>query len=329
MTTISQVVVQIVVFAIVAIIAVFVIVALFRSIRIIPQATAGVVERLGKYHKTLLPGLNIVVPFIDRVRPLLDMREQVVSFPPQPVITEDNLVVSIDTVVYFQVTDARAATYEIANYLGAVEQLTTTTLRNVVGGLNLEEALTSRDEINGQLRIVLDEATGKWGIRVSRVELKAIDPPLSIQDSMEKQMRAERDRRAVILTAEGTKQSEILNAEGMRQAAILVAEGDAKAAVLRAEGQAKAITTVFGAIHAGNPDPKLLAYQYLLTLPKLAEGASNKLWIVPSELTEALKGIGKAFGDSSAGSPASEGSVSPDAPASPPSHLADGPETRD
>ena len=229
------------------------------------------------------------------------MREQVVSFPPQPVITEDNLVVSIDTVVYFQVTDARAATYEIANYLGAVEQLTTTTLRNVVGGLNLEEALTSRDNINGQLRIVLDEATGKWGIRVSRVELKAIDPPLSIQDSMEKQMRAERDRRALILTAEGTKQSAILTAEGQRQAAILQAEGDAKAAVLRAQGEAEAILTVFDAIHKGDPDPKLLGYQYLQMLPQLAEGASNKLWIIPSELTEALKGIGKAFTPSQGG----------------------------
>ncbi|WP_431221284.1 SPFH domain-containing protein [Leifsonia xyli] len=301
----SQLVVTIVVSVIVLIIAIFVLVTLFRSIRIIPQARAGVVERLGRYHKTLMPGLNVVVPFIDKVRPLIDMREQVVSFPPQPVITEDNLVVSIDTVVYFQVTDARAATYEIANYLGAVEQLTTTTLRNVVGGLNLEEALTSRDNINGQLRLVLDEATGKWGIRVSRVELKAIDPPTSIQDSMEKQMRAERDRRALILTAEGTKQSEILNAEGLRQAAILRAEGDAKAAVLRAEGEAKAITTVFGAIHEGNPDNLLLAYQYLQTLPKLAEGASNKLWIIPSELTEALKGIGTAFG--SAGAPRGDG----------------------
>jgi regulator of protease activity HflC (stomatin/prohibitin superfamily) len=300
-TDASQLVVTIVVSVIILIIAIFVLVTLFRSIRIIPQARAGVVERLGRYHKTLNPGLNVVVPFIDKVRPLIDMREQVVSFPPQPVITEDNLVVSIDTVVYFQVTDARAATYEIANYLGAVEQLTTTTLRNVVGGLNLEEALTSRDNINGQLRLVLDEATGKWGIRVSRVELKAIEPPTSIQDSMEKQMRAERDRRALILTAEGTKQSEILNAEGLRQAAILRAEGDAKAAVLRAEGEAKAITTVFGAIHEGNPDNLLLAYQYLQTLPKLADGASNKLWIIPSELTEALKGIGAAFG--SAGAP--------------------------
>jgi regulator of protease activity HflC (stomatin/prohibitin superfamily) len=204
-------------------------------------------------------------------------------------------VVSIDTVVYFQVTDARAATYEIANYLGAVEQLTTTTLRNVVGGLNLEEALTSRDEINSKLRVVLDEATGKWGIRVSRVELKAIDPPHSIQDSMEKQMRAERDRRAAILTAEGSKQSQILEAEGRRQAEILRAEGDKQAAVLRAQGEAEAIQMVFGAIHAGDADEKLLAYQYLQTLPKIADSPSSKLWIVPSELTQALQGIGDAF----------------------------------
>jgi regulator of protease activity HflC (stomatin/prohibitin superfamily) len=278
-----------------AAIVIFVVVTIARSIRIIPQASAGVVERLGRYHKTLTPGLNILVPFIDRLRPLIDMREQVVSFPPQPVITEDNLVVSIDTVVYFQVTDARAATYEIANYLGAVEQLTTTTLRNVVGGLNLEEALTSRDNINGQLRVVLDEATGKWGIRVGRVELKAIDPPLSIQDSMEKQMRAERDRRAVILTAEGSKQSQILEAEGERQAAILKAEGAKQAAVLRAQGEAEAIQNVFAAIHQGQPDDKLLAYQYLQMLPKISESTSSKLWIIPSELTEALKGIGSAF----------------------------------
>lgn len=275
---------------------VFVLIILVKSVRIIPQARAGVVERLGKYQRTLQPGLTILIPFVDRLLPLLDLREQVVSFPPQPVITEDNLVVSIDTVVYFQVTDARAATYEIANYIQAVEQLTTTTLRNVVGGLNLEEALTSRDQINGQLRGVLDDATGRWGIRVSRVELKAIDPPHSIQDSMEKQMRAERDRRAAILTAEGTKQSQILTAEGQRQAAILAAEGDAKAAILRADGESQAIQKVFDAIHKGNPTQKLLAYQYLQTLPKLAEGNSNKLWIIPSEVGEALKGIGNVLG---------------------------------
>ena len=286
---------QVVLLLLLVVVVIFVLVILFRSIRIIPQASAGVVERLGKYHKTLQPGLNILVPFIDRLRPLIDMREQVVSFPPQPVITEDNLVVSIDTVVFFQVTDARAATYEIANYLGAVEQLTTTTLRNVVGSLNLEEALTSRDNINSKMRVVLDESTGKWGVRVGRVELKAIDPPLSIQDAMEKQMRAERDKRAQILTAEGTKQSAILQAEGSRQAAILSAEGDARAQVLRAEGEAQAISTVFGAIHAGDPDSKLLAYQYLQMLPKIAEGDSNKLWIIPTELTEALKGITSGF----------------------------------
>lgn len=287
---------QIFVVVLLVVVAIFVVVVLFRAIRIIPQAYSGVVERLGRYQRTLSPGLNILIPFIDRLLPLVDMREQVVSFPPQPVITEDNLVVSIDTVVYFQVTDARAATYEINNYLGAVEQLTTTTLRNVVGGLNLEEALTSRDNINTQLRVVLDEATGKWGIRVSRVELKAIDPPVSIQDSMEKQMRAERDRRAAILTAEGSKQSQILEAEGRRQAEILRAEGDKQAAVLRAQGEAEAIQSVFDAIHKGNPDEKLLAYQYLQMLPKISESSSSKLWIIPSEFTDALKSFSTAFG---------------------------------
>lgn len=298
---------------------IFVLVVIVRSIRIIPQANAGIVERLGRYHKTLTPGLNLLVPFIDRLRPLIDMREQVVSFPPQPVITEDNLVVSIDTVVYFQVTDARAATYEIANYLGAVEQLTTTTLRNVVGGLNLEEALTSRDNINGQLRVVLDEATGKWGIRVGRVELKAIDPPHSIQDSMEKQMRAERDRRAAILTAEGSKQSQILEAEGRRQAEILKAEGDKQAQVLRAQGEAEAIQTVFDAIHSGNPDDKLLAYQYLQTLPKIADSASSKLWIIPSEFTEALKGLSGSFlGAATPAAPSARAGTEEKAPGLPP-----------
>jgi regulator of protease activity HflC (stomatin/prohibitin superfamily) len=284
------------------VLVIFVVIVLSRSVRIVPQARAGVVERLGKYQRTLNPGLTILIPFVDRLLPMLDLREQVVSFPPQPVITSDNLVVSIDTVVYFQVTDPRAATYEIANYIQAVEQLTTTTLRNVVGGLDLEETLTSRDQINGQLRGVLDEATGRWGIRVSRVELKAIDPPHSIQESMEKQMRAERDRRAAILTAEGTKQSQILTAEGQRQASILKAEGEAQAAILRANGESQAIAQVFDAIHKGNPDQKLLAYQYLQTLPKLADGTANKLWIIPSEVGEALKGIGNVLGG--AGSPA-------------------------
>src|SRR5437764_3149022 len=236
--------------AIVAIVvAVFLLILFARTIRIIPQARAGIVERFGRYHRTLNPGLAVLMPFIDRLKPLIDLREQVVSFPPQPVITEDNLVVGIDTVLYFTVNDAKSATYEVANPLQAIEQITVTTLRNVIGSLSLEQALTSRDHINAQLRTVLDEATGKWGIRVNRVELKSIDPPGSIQEAMEKQMRAERDKRAAILTAEGIKQSQILTAEGQKQAAVLQAEGERQAAILRSEGQAKAINTVFQAIH--------------------------------------------------------------------------------
>src|SRR6266513_783348 len=270
------------------VVAALVLLTLARTIRIVPQARAGVVERLGRYSRTLTPGLTIVVPFIDRIRDMIDLREQVVSFDPQPVITEDNLVVNIDTVIYFQVTNAKDATYEIANYIQGIEQLTVTTLRNVIGGLELEDTLTSRDNINAQLRGVLDEATGKWGIRVNRVEIKAIDPTATIKDSMEKQMRAERDKRAAILTAEGVKQSQILTAEGEQQSAILRAEGQRQAAILQAEGQAKAIDTVFRAIHEGDADPKLLAYQYLQVLPQIAQGETNKIWIIPSEVTQAL-----------------------------------------
>ncbi|HEY8630990.1 MAG TPA: SPFH domain-containing protein [Gaiellaceae bacterium] len=270
------------------VVAGLVLLTLGRTIRIVPQARAGVVERLGRYSRTLTPGLAIVVPFVDRVRDMMDLREQVVSFDPQPVITEDNLVVSIDTVIYFQVTDAKAATYEIANYIQGIEQLTVTTLRNVIGGMALEKTLTSRDEINNQLRGVLDEATGKWGIRVNRVELKAIDPPASIKETMEKQMRADREKRATILEAEGVKQAQILTAEGEKQSSILRAEGQRQAAILQAEGQAKAIDTVFRAIHEGDADPKLLAYQYLQVLPQIAQGESNKVWIIPSEVTRAL-----------------------------------------
>ncbi len=281
---------------VVIVVAVLVLAVLARTIRIVPQARAGVIERLGRYNRTLNPGLAIVVPFVDRLRPLIDLREQVVSFPPQPVITEDNLVVNIDTVIYFQVNDPKSATYEIANYIQAIEQLTVTTLRNVIGGMALETTLTSRDEINGQLRGVLDEATGKWGIRVNRVELKAIDPPGSIKDSMEKQMRADREKRATILQAEGQKQSAILTAEGEKQAAVLRAEGQRQATILQAEGQAKAIDTVFNAIHQGNPDPQLLAYQYLQALPLIAQGESNKVWIIPAEFQQALGKIGGVLG---------------------------------
>ncbi|HET8960545.1 SPFH domain-containing protein [Nocardioides sp.] len=286
----------------------FVVVLLAKTVRIVPQARAGIVERFGKYKQTLPAGLNVVVPFVDRVRYIIDLREQVVSFPPQPVITEDNLVVSIDTVIYFQVTDPVAATYEIANYIQAIEQLTMTTLRNIVGGMDLEETLTSRDSINSGLRGVLDEATGKWGIRVNRVELKGIDPPPSIKDSMEKQMRADREKRAVILTAEGqrqaailtaegSKQSSILNAQGARESQILRAQADRESSILRAQGEGQAIQTVFQAIHDGRPDQSLLAYQYLQMMPKIAEGDANKVWIVPSEIGKALEGLGSTMND--------------------------------
>jgi regulator of protease activity HflC (stomatin/prohibitin superfamily) len=275
------------------VVALLAVVLVLRTVRIVPQARASNVERLGRYLRTLEPGLNVVIPFVDRPRPLIDLREQVVSFQPNSVITEDNLVVHIDTVLYFQVTDPRAAAYEIFNYIQAIEQLTVTTLRNVIGSLDLEKTLTSREHINSILRGVLDEASGKWGIRVNRVELKAIEPPASIKESMEKQMRAEREKRAAIL-----------NAEGQRQARILTAEGDRAAAILRAEGQAKAIDTVFDAIHRNDPDPKLLAYQYLQMLPELAKGPGNTFWVIPSEVTSALQSVTKAFsGDTAAPAP--------------------------
>jgi regulator of protease activity HflC (stomatin/prohibitin superfamily) len=302
-----------------------VLILMARMVRIVPQARAAVVERLGRYVRTATPGLTVLLPFVDRMRPLIDLREQVVSFPPQPVITSDNLTVAIDSVIYFQVTDPRAATYEIQNYIQAVEQLTITTLRNVVGSLNLEQALTSRDEINTKLRGVLDEATGPWGIRVARVEIKAIDPPPSIQDAMEQQMRADRNKRALILTAEGQRESaiktaegqkaaQILSAEGQKQAAILQAEAERQSRILRAEGdraaryltaqgQAKAIETTFNAIHAAKPDPALLAYQYLQVLPQIAQGDANKMWIVPSEFSKALEGLARLGGAEGADSP--------------------------
>jgi regulator of protease activity HflC (stomatin/prohibitin superfamily) len=277
------------------VVAVFALLLAAKTVRIIPQARAGVVERFGRYQRTLLPGLAIVVPFVDRVGAMIDLREQVVTFKPAGVITGDNVGIQIDSVLYFTITDAKSVSYEVANPLQAIEQLTVTTLRNVIGGLTLEEALTSRDEINSQLRTVLDDATGRWGIRVNRVEVKAIDPPASIQEAMEKQMRAERDRRAAILTAEGSKQSQILNAEGEKQAAVLSAEGQRQAAILRAEGEAKAIGTVFQAIHDGDPDQGLLSYQYLQMLPKLAQGDANKIFIIPSEFSQALGSIGGAI----------------------------------
>jgi regulator of protease activity HflC (stomatin/prohibitin superfamily) len=274
-------------------------------VRIVPQARARNVERFGRYRKTLEPGMNFIIPGIDRVKKEIDLREQVVSFTGAPVITEDNLSVLIDTVLFFQVTDPRAADYEIVNYIQAIEQITATMLRSVIGSMDLEKTLTSRDHINNMLRGVLDDASGKWGIRVTRVEIKAIDPPKSVKDAMEKQMRAEREKRAAILTAEGVKQSKILTAEGDKQSAILTAEGAKQGAILRAEGQAQAISAVFQAVHDNDPDPKLLAYQYLQTLPQLAQGSGNTFWVIPSEITTALRSVASAFGGGDA-SPAAD-----------------------
>jgi regulator of protease activity HflC (stomatin/prohibitin superfamily) len=306
-----------------ALIVLLVAVVTLRSVRIVPQARARNVERLGRYRKTLEPGMNVIIPFIDRVKPLIDLREQVVSFLGQPVITEDNLVVKIDTVLFFQVTDPRAADYEIVNYIVAIEQLTATMLRSVIGSMDLEVTLTSRDKINTMLRGVLDDASGKWGIRVTRVEIKAIDPPKSVIDAMEKQMRAEREKRAAILNAEGVQQSQILTAEGDKQGQVLRAEGDKQSAILRAEGQAQAIKAVFQSIHENDPDPKLLAYQYLQTLPQLAQGTGNTVWMIPSELTSALRTLSSAFDGpgrdpaprETAQPPAAESAVIPDATA--------------
>ena len=285
-----------------------------NAIRVIRQQRVGVVERLGKFKRTLEPGPHLVVPILDKVRYNLDMRENVVPFPPQGVITEDNLMVTIDSVIYFQIIDPVRAAYEAQDYIRAIEQLTMTTMRNIIGGLDLEETLTSREEINQKLRVVLDEATGKWGIKVNRVELRAIEPPATIRDAMEKGARAERDKRAAILIAEGQRQSQILSAGGEKESAILRAQGDREAAVLRAqadrqaqmlraEGEAQAISTVFEAIHAGQPDQALLAYQYMQMLPTIARGDANKVWIVPSELNDALKGLGSAVGSVASGIP--------------------------
>src|SRR5712671_1558029 len=268
----------------------------FKTVRIVPQARARNIERFGRYRKTLEPGMNLVIPMIDRVKDIIDLREQVVSFTGQRVITEDNVVVAIDTVLFFQVTDPRAADYEIVNYIQAIEQLAATMLRSVIGSMDLEQTLTSRDKINTLLRGVLDDASGKWGIRVTRVEIKAIDPPKSVKDAMEKQMRAEREKRAAILTAEGVRASKILTAEGEKQSAILTAEGVRQAKILTAQGEAQAIAAVFQAVHDNDPDPKLLAYQYLQTLPQLAQGAGNTFWVIPSEVTSALRSVASAFG---------------------------------
>ncbi|AEF40376.1 SPFH domain-containing protein [Hoyosella subflava] len=305
------------VLVVVAVLILLAVVILAKSVVLIPQAEAAVIERFGKYTRTV-SGLNFLIPFADRVRSRVDTREQVVSFPPQAAITKDNLRLMIDTVVYFRVTEPRAAVYGINNYIGGVEQLTVTTLRNVVGGMTLEQTLTSRDAINQQLSGALDEKTSNWGLKIGGVELRSIDPPPSVQESMEKQMKADREKRAMILTAEGqresairsaegekqsrilqaegAKQATILDAEGERQSAILRARGDRAAAYLRAQGEAKAIEKTFAAIKKGRPTPELLAYRYLQTLPEMAKGDANKVWVVPSDYNAALQGFAKQLG---------------------------------
>jgi regulator of protease activity HflC (stomatin/prohibitin superfamily) len=281
-----------------------------RSVRVIPQNRVGIVQRFGRYHRTAESGLTFVVPVMDRMLPKTDLREQVVSFQPQAVITNDNVGMQISTVVYYQVVDARASEYEVANFHLALEQITQTTLRNVIGNLQLDQTLTSRDEINSKLRSVLDEVTEKWGIRITRVELKEIIPPRDIQQAMEKQMQAERTRRASILTAEGDKKAAILKAEGEKASSILKAEGDQKAAVLRAEGEAEAYRNVQGAqiemtgalferLENSDLSPESLRYLYLKALPEMAQGPASKLFVVPSEIQDLAGTIGALAGGAS------------------------------
>jgi regulator of protease activity HflC (stomatin/prohibitin superfamily) len=296
-------------------IVVLALVVVGRAVRVIQQSTVGVVQRLGRYQRTIGPGVHLLVPGLDRVRVTVDMKETVQAFAPQPVITQDNVTIGVDTVVYYQVTDAVKATYEVLNMLVAMEQLTITTLRNVVGSMTLEETLTSRDQINSQLRSVLDEATEKWGVRVTRVELKSIDPPRTIQEAMEQQMRADRAKRAAVLQAEGEKQAAILRAEGSRQAAILNAEADQQANVLRAEGEkqaralraegeAQALGTIFATVRdAGIAPSDMLGYKYIETLPEVAAGDANKLLLLPTGAADAMgavAGLGAALREGAA-----------------------------
>ena len=294
-----------------------IVVVVARSVALIPQGEAAVIERLGRYTRTVSGGLTLLIPFIDRIRAKVDTRERVFSFPPQAVITQDNLTVAIDTVVTFQVNEPERAIYGVDNYIVGVEQISTATLRDVVGGMTLEETLTSREVINRRLRGELDAATTKWGLRISRVELKAIDPPPSIQQSMEMQMKADREKRAMILNAEGQREADIKTAEGEKQAKILAAEGEKHAAILaaeaerqavilraegeragmflRAQGEARAIQKVNAAIRAAQITPVVLAYQYLEKLPKIAEGSANKVWVVPSQFGDSLEQFAKTL----------------------------------
>ena len=300
-----------------ALLLIFIVVALVRSVRIVPQSQAYVIERLGRFQAVFYGGFHLLVPFVDRVASRIDLREQVANFPPQSVITADQAMVSIDSVIYYQITDPRNATYEVANFIQAIEQLTATTLRNLIGSLDLEQTQTGRDSINKQLRGVLDEATGTWGIRVTRVELKSIEPPPRVLAAMEQQITAERTKRATILSAEAEREAQIKRAEGAKQAAVLAAsaqqeaqvlqargekdaqilraEGARQSQILRAQGEAEAIAAVFSAINAGGATPALLSYKYLEMLPKIADGQASKVWVLPSDLTGALDAISKGF----------------------------------
>ena len=300
-----------------ALLLIFIVVALVRSVRIVPQSQAYVIERLGRFQAVFYGGFHLLVPFVDRVASRIDLREQVANFPPQSVITADQAMVSIDSVIYYQITDPRNATYEVANFIQAIEQLTATTLRNLIGSLDLEQTQTSRDSINKQLRGVLDEATGTWGIRVTRVELKSIEPPPRVLAAMEQQITAERTKRATILSAEAEREAQIKRAEGAKQAAVLAAsaqqeaqvlqargekdaqilraEGARQSQILRAQGEAEAIAAVSSALNAGGATPALLSYKYLEMLPKIADGQASKVWVLPSDLTGALDAISKGF----------------------------------
>jgi regulator of protease activity HflC (stomatin/prohibitin superfamily) len=291
--------------AIVLILIFVLIIYVALAMKIIQQYQLGLTERFGRYRTTLEPGLHMIIPFIDKVQKI-DMREQVVDVPPQEVITKDNVVVTVDAVVYYQPTDPVKLAYNVANFLLAATKLAQTNLRNVIGDMDLDSALTSREIINTELRVILDEATDVWGTRVVRVEIQRIDPPADVTQAMHRQMKAERDRRAIVTEAEGEKRSAILRAEGVKQAAILDAEG--RAAAIRevadadkfrlltvAEGEGRAIERVFGAIHEGDPTPDLIAIEYLKALQGIADGQATKIYL-PLETTGILGSIG-AIGD--------------------------------
>ncbi|MCU0282153.1 MAG: SPFH/Band 7/PHB domain protein [Acidimicrobiia bacterium] len=287
------------VIVVVVVVGAFILIA--NALKIVSQFEKGLVERFGRYDRTVDPGLRLILPFIERIR-RVDMREQVVDVPPQEVITEDNVVVTVDAVVYYRATDPMKLRYNVANFILAATKLAQTNLRNIIGDMDLDEALTSRETINTQLRQVLDEATDVWGTQVVRVEIQRIDPPPDVTEAMHRQMKAERERRAIVTEAEGDKTAQILRAEGVKQSRILEAQGQAQAIkevadadkfklLTVAEGEGQAIERVFGAIHVGNPSPDLIAIRYLDALAKIADGKASKVFI-PVEMSGVLSSIG-------------------------------------